>query len=76
MSKRQRRVGSPLNLTPIEIDVLRELASGLKPIEVAGLHRCSSTAVSMWMKKARQASGAKTTFQLIAMAVKQGIITA
>ena len=66
------RIG--LNLNAVELEVLRDLASGKKPIEIAKDRECSGVAVSYWLRNARLASGAKTNFQLIAMAVKEGVV--
>lgn len=63
-----------LNLNAVELELVRELASGKKPIELAEARQWSRAAVSQRMAEARHASGAKTNFQLIAMAVKEGVV--
>lgn len=66
------RIG--LNLNALELEILRQLASGKKPIEIAHSRGCSTAYVAQITAGARRAVGAKTNFHLIAMAVKEGIV--
>lgn len=65
---------APMNLTDREIHLIRELAAGKRSSELAAEHECTEAAVSYWLRNARRVSGAKTNFQLIAMAVKEGVV--
>ena len=70
------RPGRPrrTQLNNVEIEVIRLLANGKKPVEIAKQKRCSDAAVCNWLINARRTVQARTNFELIGYAFRNGLI--
>lgn len=71
--KAERTVNA-LNLTAAELDVISKMAAGKKAVEIAKTSQVTQSVISQCLKNARRASGARTNYQLLAMAFKEGLI--
>lgn len=60
--------------TPVEIEIIKALGRGKTPKEIAWHRRCSESSVSQTLKGARRLVKAKTNFELLAYALREGII--
>lgn len=63
-----------IGLKPNEIDMVKDLAGGIKLIEMAERRKCSSTTLVNHLKRARDRVHVKTNEELVAYALRNGII--
>jgi len=73
----QPKPGAPKRreLKRSEIEIIRDLAKGRTSIKIARERRCSGAAICQTLRNARRAVKVKTNFELVAYALRKGIIS-
>lgn len=63
-----------MKLTPAQLAVVQSLAAGLGQKQIAGETDRSVRTIEKLVAQARLANSARTTYQLVAMAVREGLV--